>query len=297
MDMMYTVKRKRKGFFDRRSKAEAVLFTAVFVLFFIYACTLLYIIVFMFLNSFKTPPAYYDDSFVFPKDPVFSNYSLALKELTYEGVSFFEMLFNSVYWAGMHVVLNLAPMLVFSYVVARFDFPFKRTLLFINYVTMIVHVTGTLSADYVYFYDLGILNTRFMVLGALGSFGTTMFIVMSFFRSLSWGYAEAAEIDGANEFTILLKIYLPMMVPIIAALGLVRFIATWNDYYGPLLYMDSYPTLASGLYNYRIYSVERKGNYPIYFAGLIITLTPVIILYSCFSNTIMKNMGIGGLKG
>jgi multiple sugar transport system permease protein len=78
---------------------------------------------------------------------------------------------------------------------------------------------------------------------------------------------------------------------------LVQFITTWNDYMGPLLYMEDFPTLSSGLYEYRVYSVERKGNYPIYFAGLLITVTPVLVLYSIFSETIMTNMGVGGLKG
>jgi len=161
----------------------------------------------------------------------------------------------------------------------------------------LVTVYGETSATYVYYSELGILNSPWILLGATGAFGSTVLIVMSFMESLSWGYAEAAEIDGADEFTIFGAIYIPLLMPIVGTLGLMQFINTWNEFMGPLLLMEDYPTLSSGLYQYRVYSVQRKGNYPIYFAGLLITVSPVLVLYSIFSDLIMTNMGIGGLKG
>ena len=281
----------------RKSKAEVIVFIAVFIIFAIYAASLLYIPIFTVLNSLKTPTQYYDDSFGLPTQWQFINYARALEELTVEGSGFWEMTLNSFWWAFGHVFFNLVPIILFSYVIMRFRFPGREFLLILNYISIIVTVYGSQSADYVYFAELGVLNTPWLVVCAIGGFGTTTLIVMSFMESLSWGYAEAAEIDGANEFTIFLQIYVPLIFPIIATLALTKFIGTWNDYYGPLLYMEDYPTLASGLYEYRLYSVERKGNYPIYFAGMLITLAPVLVLYTAFSDVIMKNMGIGGLKG
>jgi len=283
--------------FSRKTLEEKIAYTIAFIIFLVYAISLLYIVAFVFINSLKTPTEYFNDSFNISKSFLFSNYVKAFKELSVESAGFLKMLFNSIWWSLGHVILNLTPITLFSYVISRFDFKGKKILLFINYITIIVTVYGTQSADYAYFSDLHILNSPLMVIGALGGFGTTMLIVMSFFKSLSWDYAEAAEIDGANEFKIFLNIYVPLMAPIIGTLALTKFIACWNDYYGPLLYMDDFPTLSSGLYEYRIYSVERKGNYPIYFAGLLITISPVILLYSLFSNVIMENMGIGGIKG
>ena len=288
---------KSGDFFSRKTKGEIITFVTVFIIFAIYAASILYILVFIALNSLKTPEEYFNGSFGFPSFFLVSNFSKAFNELTYDEAGFIEMLFNSFWWAGGHVILHLTPIMLFAYVVTRFDFFGKKALLFINYLVIVVTVYGSQSADYVYYADLGILDTRAMVICALGGFGTSMLIIMSFFKTLSWEYAEAAEIDGANEFTIFLKVYIPMLLPMVFSLALIRFISTWNDYYGPLLYNESYPTLASGLYLYRIYSVERKGNYPIYFAGLLIMLLPVLVLYSTFSNVIMKNMGIGGLKG
>ena len=281
----------------KKTKIESIIFSIVFVIFAVYAISLYYVLIFSFLNSFKTPSEYYEDSFALPKVWRWINYLKAFNELQVEGASFWEMLFNSLWWAGGHVILHMGVIILFAYVIARFRFPGRSVLLFINYICILVNVYGETSAAYVYYATLGILNTPFMLLSALGAFGTTVLIVMSFMESLSWGYAEAAEIDGANEFTIFAAIYIPLLLPIVGTLGLVQFITTWNDYMGPLLYMEDFPTLSSGLYEYRVYSVERKGNYPIYFAGLLITVTPVLVLYSIFSETIMTNMGVGGLKG
>ena len=195
------------------------------------------------------------------------------------------------------MILHMGVIILFAYVVARFRFPGRSILMFLNYVAILVTVYGESSATYVYYSTLGILNSPLMLLAATGAFGSTVLIVMSFMESLSWGYAEAAEIDGANEFVIFLAIYIPLLMPIVGTLGLMQFINTWNDYMGPLLYMEDFPTLSSGLYEYRVYAVQRKGNYPIYFAGLLITVTPVLVLYTMFSDMIMTNMGIGGLKG
>lgn len=280
-----------------RTATERVVFAIVFVFFAIYALSLLYVLIFCFLNSFKTPTEYFDDSFALPTALRFVNYAKAFRELSVESAGFFQMLFNSFWWAGGHVVFHMGVIIFFAYAIARFRFPGRSALLFLNYICILVTVYGETSATYVYYAELGILDSPLILLSATGAFGSTVMIVMSFMNSLSWGYAEAAEIDGANEFRIFFSVYVPLLMPIIGTLGLVQFINTWNDYMGPLLYMESYPTLASGLYQYRVYSVERKGNYPIYFAGLLLTVTPVLILYTAFSDMIMTNMGVGGLKG
>ena len=63
-----------------------------------------------------------------------------------------------------------------------------------------------------------------------------------------------------------------------------------------ILYLPSYPTLASGLYTYQSNAI-RGVNFPVYFAGVIISLIPVIVIFACFSDLMMKNMSVGGLKG
>ncbi|MCL2751265.1 MAG: ABC transporter permease subunit, partial [Firmicutes bacterium] len=109
-------------------------------------------------------------------------------------------------------------------------------------------------------------------------------------------YAEAVYVDGGGEYTVLFRIMLPVALPPMSALFIMACIGAWNDYMTVILYLPSYPTIASGLYEIQ-YLFERDARLPLYFAALIISIIPVLTLFALFSGKIMKNMTVGGLKG
>lgn len=121
-------------------------------------------------------------------------------------------------------------------------------------------------------------------------------VIYAFFKNISWEYAEAALIDGAGHFTVFFKIMLPMAVPVVGALALLNGIGAWNAYMDVLLYNPDWPTLASGLYGLSR-TLPRLGNTPAYYAALVIALIPILVLFCIFSDKIMKNFSVGGLKG
>ena len=88
----------------------------------------------------------------------------------------------------------------------------------------------------------------------------------------------------------------PMAISPLIALMLTSFIASWNDDTGPLVFLPSYPTLASGFYVYQK-KMENKINYPVLFAGLFVAAAPIITLYMLFQNTLMDLQIGGGMKG
>ena len=103
-------------------------------------------------------------------------------------------------------------------------------------------------------------------------------------------------IDGAGHFRTFIKVMMPQALGVIMALVLVAFIGQWNDYMFPILFLKDWPTLSSGLYIYQIEQV-RSTNYPVLFAGLIISILPVLALYILFQNTLLDMTMSGGLKG
>ena len=113
---------------------------------------------------------------------------------------------------------------------------------------------------------------------------------------MSWTYAEAGFIDGASHFKVFFRVMLPQALPVIGSLFIVAVVNRWNDYMFPTLFMQSYPTLSSGLYIFQL-EMTRGINYPVLFAGLIISVIPVIVLFVCFQNTMMESMSVGGIKG
>ena len=92
------------------------------------------------------------------------------------------------------------------------------------------------------------------------------------------------------------KVMLPQVIPPLITLVIMSFIGSWNDYMGPMLYFPDYPTLASGIYGIES-AIKRMGNYPQYYAGLVMATIPIVFIYACSSNLIMQNFTVGGLKG
>jgi ABC-type glycerol-3-phosphate transport system permease component len=162
---------------------------------------------------------------------------------------------------------------------------------------MTLPVYGTLPATYDMYKRCGFLNSPLILVTAFGCFGTSQFLIMtSYYRNLAKDYKDAAFIDGANDFTAFFLVMFPQSIGIVVTYIVMQFIASWNDYFATMLYLDKMPTLASGLFTYQTI-VERTGNYPLFFAGIVITAIPTIILYIPLHNLMIKNLSFGGLKG
>jgi ABC-type glycerol-3-phosphate transport system permease component len=126
--------------------------------------------------------------------------------------------------------------------------------------------------------------------------GMYFLILYSFFVNLHNGFEDAGRIDGASEFRIAFQLMLPMAVPMLVAIFISFWTGVWNDHYTVLLYLPSYPTVAAGLFRYKEVAAFTL-DIPTYFAGIIIGAIPTTIIFIIFSDTIMKNLTIGGLKG
>ena len=103
--------------------------------------------------------------------------------------------------------------------------------------------------------------------------------------------------DGAGNFWAFVRVMLPQVRGTLLALVLLSFISTWNDYLTPYLYLDRNPTIALGLYRFEIVIRQGSANYPLFFAGVLVSILPVLILFLIFQSTLMNNVSVGGLKG
>ena len=101
--------------------------------------------------------------------------------------------------------------------------------------------------------------------------------------------------DGGNDFIAFFKVMLPMAVGPIVTLSIIASISCWNDYTSIILFMPSYQTVASGLYYVQLTMFDKFPT--IYYSALFISMIPVIVVFAIFSEQIMKNMSVGGLKG
>ena len=287
------VKKKRLPLKERIT-SQKVLFAFVFVLFSIYALSMFIPFGMLVAYSFEDKIMYeinLGQPFAFPKEFVFDNYIYAFKELKFRDTGFFGMVFNSVWYTAIATACPLFMNICVGYAVSKYKFRLRNVYYGVIVFCMTVPIIGTTGAT-MQLYS----NLLLHFVTHLGAGGVGFLVIYAFFKNISWEYAEAALIDGAGHFTVFFKIMLPMAVPVVGALALLNGIGAWNAYMDVLLYNPDWPTLASGLYGLSR-TLPRLGNTPAYYAALVIALIPILVLFCIFSDKIMKNFSVGGLKG
>lgn len=289
----------------KRTKGEKVVFTIVFILFLLYAISLILPFIFVFLTSLKDGfSEYYDENnsvLTLPKNWLFSNYIEAFKQLNYDNgdvqVSFFGMFFNSIWYTLLSSSISVFSSTVTGYCLSKYEFKGRKIIYAVAIFCMTIPIVGTTGSYYKLIGDLGIYDTPlYVVVSSISAWGFNFLVMYGFFKNVSWTYAEAAFVDGGGHFTAFFKIMIPLAMGPIVTLFVVAAIGNWNDYMTLILYMPSYPTIASGLYNYQANQL-RGYDIPVYFAGILISLIPVLILFIFCSDIMMKNMNVGGIKG
>ena len=279
-----------------KSKSYLIAKIIVFIIFAIYAFTLLYALAWAFITSFKDQFEYMKDKNGLPDVWHFDNYLTAIKSVSVNDHGMLAMLINSLWYAGGGAVLGTLVSSMVAYVVAKYRFPGRNVLYTVALLTMMLPIVGAMPSQYTVYTTLGIINSPVMLLSLAGGFGFNFVVLYSYFKSLPWSYAEAGFLDGASHLTVFMKIMLPQAINVMGALLIVAGIGLWNDYMAPILFLRDFPTLSAGLYVYQMQTM-RKLNVPVLFAGLLLSVLPVIVLFVCFQNTMMDMTMAGGLKG
>lgn len=302
MDTKIPAKAKKKRLpLRERITSQKIVFAVVFVLFMLYALSMIVPFFVLLTYSLEDKIVYelnIGQPFKFPAKLVFDNYIYAFKELKFRNTGFFGMVGNSLWYTAIATVCPLFMNICVGYVVSKYKFKARGVYYGVIVFCMTVPIIGTTGAAMKLYSGLGLYNTGPLLhfVTHLGAGGMGFLVIYAFFKNISWEYAEAAFIDGAGHFTVFFKIMLPMAIPVVGALALLNGITAWNAYMDVLLYNPDWPTLASGLYGLSR-TLPRLGNTPAYYAALVIALVPILTVFCIFSDKIMKNFSVGGLKG
>lgn len=283
----------------KSSKAYAAIKWIMFVVFLLYAASLLVSFVWMFVSSFKSSGDFNSGNvFGFPKIWKFDNLIEVMK-YEYQGQTVWSMFLLSVVTTLVGTVINVGLSAISAYCVSKYKFPGRRIIYGAAIFTMIVPIVGTLPAQVKMMETFGFSDSFVSsFIGVMflysGCFGFNFIMLYGSFETISWSYAEAAQMDGANRFQILFRIMLPIAKGPIIAICILQAIIFWNDYSTPFLFMKDYKTLAVGLQELQN---EMQNDYPMVFSAVMVAVLPVVVLFACFQKTIIKNTVAGGLKG
>ena len=286
------------GITKKRMKYLKPIWIIIFIIFSLWALSIFYCFYQAIITSFKDPVEdYFQNRTGLPKVWKFSNYADAFFKLNVNNHNVVEMIFNSLWMTFGTMIPSILTTAVTAYCVAKYDkVPGMDFLHSLALIIMIIPLIGSLPALLKLYRALNFVNSPLILCASFSGLGMAFVVYYGFFKSVSWTYAEAAFMDGAGHFQVFFKVMFPQAISLTTAFGLTSFIGGWNDFSTSLVFMDQYPTLAYGLYTYQI-ETSRAVNTPMLFAGLIVSLVPLLTLYFIFQNTLLElNMG-GGIKG
>jgi multiple sugar transport system permease protein len=200
-------------------------------------------------------------------------------------------------------LLSVLSNAVIAYGFSRLNWPGRDILFFLCLSTLMIPFQVRMVPLFIIFRNLGWLNSyKPLVIPSL--FGNPFYIFMlrQFFRTIPSELSDAARIDGANELQIMWRVILPLTVPALAVVALFRLMGAWNDYLGPLIYVQKenmYP-LALGINALRIALGDASNTpllYPYLMAVSTVATVPVLLIFFFAQRTFVEGISMTGLKG
>ena len=204
---------------------------------------------------------------------------------------------NTILYAGLASVFKATGPVIVGYLCARYRYKFSSVVYTYVVIVMITPIVGSTTATLNLTKQLGIFDSWFgLFIRSFGFGGMHFLIFYAFFDSASGTYAEAAEIDGASQFRIMITIYIPLAMTMVGTIILMNFVAAWNDYNTALMYMPTHLTLAYAIFQLSGKGVSENDSVPFRIAAVMILAIPVLIAFIFLKDKLMGNLSLGGIK-
>ena len=212
-------------------------------------------------------------------------------------VEYFRTLYNSLFVSGMTTLITIFFSTMVGYAIAKFR------VVGINVVFILI-LSGLMIPPFTIAIPLYIVATQIRMVNTLwgviipfsiSNFG--IFLMRQYCLGVPQDLISAARIDGASEFTILLRVVFPVVATGCTALGILKFLLTWNDLFWPLIMLteDAKKTLTVMLATF--IDFERFTDYGLLMAMTTLVVVPVILLFVIFQRRIIEGVALTGMKG
>lgn len=226
-----------------------------------------------------------------PKSFHFENYIQIWKK-----IPLFTFFKNTVKITVFTTIIQVFTSCFAAYGFAKVDFKGRDTLFLAYVVTIAVPWQVYMVPQFTLVSKLGLNNTHLslILLQSFSAFG--VFMMRQFFIGIPKELSEAARIDGLNEYGIFLRVIMPLAKPGIATLVIFTFVNVWNDFMGPMIYLNSteLKTIQLGI---RMFISQYGANYAWIMAASVCSLIPVIIIFIFCQKFFVEGITAGGVKG
>ena len=226
-----------------------------------------------------------------PETPKWQNYTNIWTKIPFE--KFIE---NTVFLTVVVTCLQLLTSSFAAYAFGKLNFKHKN-LLFMAYLSTIAMPWQVyMVPQFIMMRKMG-LNDKLLAIICLQAFSAFgVFMMKQFYEGIPYELCEAARIDGMSEYKIYSHIMLPLSKPALSTLTIFTFVATWNDYLGPLIYLKTQEkkTIQLGL---KMFIGQYSSDYGLIMAGSVISLVPVLVVFMILQKYFVEGVASTGLKG
>ncbi|WP_334145507.1 carbohydrate ABC transporter permease [Muricomes intestini] len=249
-------------------------------------------VVWMTFSAFKPekeiiswPPTFIPDSFTLQN---FSDVQVRIDIIRY--------VINSIIYAGGTTALAVVVNCMAGYAYAFYDFKGKTAMFLITLATMMVPFQVIMVPLFLVVYKMGMYDSYWGLIIPRAAVAGSIFMMRAAFTGIPKEMAEAARIDGLSEYGIFWKIMMPQVKPAVITLIILSVNGSWNDLLWPMIVTSSTKmrTLANGL---ALFIGQNTIEYGTAFAGALISLIPMFVLYIFGQRYFVEGMSSGGLKG
>ncbi len=263
-----------------------------YIVVFVVATISLYPILLMILSSFKTSLEIYKNPLGLP-----TSFSLDTYRTLLSKIPFTTYFMNSVFVSIISVISIVVVCSLASFYIARFKFSWNHALFFIFLLGMMIPIKLGIVPLFILMRDLGLINSLWslILLNTATGIPLTMLILTGFFKTMPYELEEAARIDGAGNLRVLWHVVLPLMRPALGTVIIINFIAAWNDFFFPLIFITdkmkrTIPVGMMSLFG------EHSADWGSLFAGLTLASLPMILLFFIASKQFMEGLTAGAIK-
>ena len=229
-----------------------------------------------------------------PEPILWSNY---VDALTTPAFPFLLLLRNTLFYVVMTTIGTVVSSTIVAYAFSRLEFKGRDTLFLITLSTMMLPGIVTLIPTYILFRWLDWVGGYApLIVPAFFGSAFNIFLLRQFMTTIPWELTDAAYVDGASDFIILWRVIVPLITPALLVIAVFNFMYTWNDFFGPLIYLDElneYP-LVMGLYAFR---TRHTIQWNLLMAASLATCFPLIALFFVAQRYFIEGITLTGLKG
>lgn len=277
---------------SRKKKVTAVILHVILAL---TSIIFVFPFIWMLFTALKTPAELLlGTASFFPTDPQWGNFKEAI-----EKIPFLLYLKNSLVIVVLVMTGTIFSATLAAYAFARLKWKGRDQWFLVMLITMMIPMQVILIPSFIMYVQIGWLGTILpMVVPAFFGGGAAFYIFMlrQFFKNIPKDLSESAIIDGASHFKIFWYIMLPLSKPALITVALFVFMATWNDYFGPLIFLTNPEqwTLALGL---RSFQTQYGGRYDLMMAASILIMLPTLIIFFAAQKSFIEGISFTGIKG